>query len=322
MIFSMTAGGIVGGAWSDLMSHIVPDRIRGRYFSIRTSLTTLSQLLFSIVGALMLDHTSNLINTFTLLWIIAACGRGLATILFCWHYDPPELYRHEPSQTTFHEFIRQLHTHSFGRFVIAFSLLYFGTYFSSAFFAIHILNDLHFSYLQLGCIQLIMPLATVFSLPLWGRIADRIGNILPMRFNAALIVLLPAAWLINHNFWYLLALNAFSGFVWGGFQLLTFNYSISELPSGQRLAYISYMNALASIFFFAGSALGGWLGPILPQVGAYQLYSVFLFSALLRLPACFIFQTLPSDQPAETHLSALEKFFFLPRRFIPGRFSR
>jgi MFS family permease len=322
MVASAAAGGCTASTWSDWISYIVPRKMRGRYFSFRTAMTTLSQFIASIVAALILDRAEDVIIIFTVLWIISAMARGLATTLFCWHYDPPEIYIRPPVHIKFMDFIGQMHTHSYGKFILAFSLIYFGAYFSAPFFTLHMINDLHFSYLQYSCIQMTVPLVTVFSLKLWGRICDRLGNIMPMRLTATIILLLPLGWLISGNFWYLLGLNAVSGLAWGGFQLLTFNYSIGELPSGQRLAYISYMNAIAAIFFFAGSALGGWVGPMLPTITLYQIHSIFIFSTILRLPAVLLFQALPADKPSETKMSAMEKFFFNPRRFILGRFSR
>jgi len=322
MILSAAAGGSTAGAWSDWISYIVPRKMRGRYFSFRTAMFTLSQFITSIIAALILDYSHDVIATFTSIWIVSAAARMLSSILFCWHYDPPEIYTRPPIHIGFMDFIGQMHTHSYGKFILAYSLIYFGAYFSAPFFTLHMINDLHFSYLQYSCIQLIVPLVTVFGLGLWGRICDRLGNIMPMRLAATVILLLPLGWLISGNFWYLLILNAFAGLAWSGFQLLTFNYSIGELPSGQRLAYISYMNAIAAIFYFAGSALGGWIGPMLPAITLFQIHSIFIFSTILRLPAVLLFQSLPTDKPSGTRMSAMEKFFFTPRRFIQGRFSR
>lgn len=322
MIFSAAAGGGTASAWSDWISYIVPRKMRGRYFSFRTALITLSQFIASITAALMLDRAKDVIFIFTILWLVSAVARGLSAMLLHWHYDPPEIYSRPPVQVKFMDFISQLHTHSYGKFILAYSLIYFGAYFSAPFFTLHMINDLHFSYLQYGCVQMVVPLVTVFGLGLWGRICDRLGNIMPMRLAATIILLLPLGWLISGNFWYLLILNAFAGLAWSGFQLLTFNYSIGELPSGQRLAYISYMNAIAAIFYFAGSALGGWIGPMLPAITLFQIHSIFIFSTILRLPAVLLFQSLPTDEPSGTRMSAMEKFFFTPRRFIQGRFSR
>ncbi len=322
MFFSAAAGGSIASAWADWMSYIVPRKLRGRYFSFRTAMFTVSQLAASVIAALLLDRAREVIGVFTLLWIVSAAARGVATMLLCWHYDPPEIYNRPPVAVKFMDFLGQMHTHSYGKFILAYSLIYFGAYFAAPFFTLHMLNDLQFSYFRYSCVQLIVPLATVFSLGLWGRICDRLGNVMPMRLCATMILLLPLGWLISGNFWYLLGLNTVAGLSWGGFQLLTFNYSIGELPSGQRLAYISYMNAIASLFYFAGSALGGWFGPALPSITQYQLHSIFVFSTLLRLPAVLLFQSLSSDEPAGTRMTAMEKFFFQPRRFIQGRFTR
>ena len=316
MIFASVGVGISTGAWADWMSYIVPRRIRGVYFGARTSLITLAQFLASVAAGLMLDHIGDVILVFMIIWLTASVARWIATGLLFFHYEPAEIHARPVRHISFADFVAQMHTHSYGRFILAYSITYFGAYFASPFFALYMLNDLRFSYFQYSCIQLIMPLMTALSLGLWGRISDRLGNIIPMRLAAVIILLLPACWLISGNFWYLLGLNILAGIGWGGFQLLTFNYSIGELPCGQRLAYISYMNAIASIFYFAGSALGGWVGPMLPQITAFQFHSIFLFSSVLRLPACLMFRMLPADKPAETKLTALEKFFFEPYRLF------
>jgi MFS family permease len=321
MILASAGQGISAGAWADWMSYIVPRKIRGFYFGMRTSLMTLTQFLASVATGLLLDHYTDVILVFMFIWLATAAARVAATGLLFAQYEPPEIHARPQAHISFADFLARLHTHSYGRFVLAYSVTYFGAYFASSFFALYMLNDLHFTYVQYSCIQLIVPLATVLSLGMWGRISDRLGNVIPMRLAVLVILVLPACWLINKNFWYLLGLNVFAGISWGGFQLLTFNYSIGELPSGQRFAYISYMNAIASIFFFAGSALGGWLGPMLPQITAFQFHSIFLFSSLLRIPAFLMFRKLPPDKPSETKLNSLEKFFFEPDRFF-GRILR
>jgi MFS family permease len=310
MILASVGQGISAGAWADWMSYIVPRKIRGFYFGMRTSLMTLSLFIASAATGLMLDYFTDVILVFMFIWLASSAARWAATGLLFWHYEPPEIHVRPAAQISFADFIGRLHTHSYGRFVLAYSVTYFGAYFASPFFALHMLNNLHFTYFQYSCIQLIMPLATVLSLGMWGRISDKLGNVIPMRLAVLIILLLPACWLIHGNFWYLLGLNVLAGIGWGGFQLLTFNYSIGELPSGQRFAYISYMNAIASLFFFAGSVLGGWLGPMLPQITAFQFHSIFLFSSILRVPAFIMFRKLPPDKPSETKLNSLEKFFF------------
>jgi MFS family permease len=321
MVLAALGSGLSAGAWADWMSYIVPRKIRGSYFGARNSLMTLSQLLASVAAGLMLDHAGDVIIVFMFVWLTASVARWAATGLLFRHYEPVEIHARPSAQISFADFIGRLHTHSYGRFVLAYSVTYFGAYFASPFFALHMLNNLNFTYFQYSCIQLIMPLATLLSLGVWGRISDRLGNIVPMRLATIIILLLPACWLVSGNFWYLMVLNIMAGIGWGGFQLLAFNYSIGELPSGQRLAYISYMNAIASVFFFAGSALGGWLGPMLPKITAYQFHSIFLFSTILRIPAFLMFRKLPAEKPSVTKLTAIEKFFFDPRRLF-GRILR
>jgi hypothetical protein len=209
-----------------------------------------------------------------------------------------------------------MHKERFGRFVLAMSLLNLAANFSAPFFAIYMLADLKFSYLQYCSITLISVLATVLTMRTWGGVSDRLGSVLPMRLAVTIITFLPAGWLFWGNFWYLLSLNALAGIAWGGHALTTFNYTIGSLPADKRLVYISYLNVISAVFTFTGSALGGLIGPMLPSITAHQLHSIFLFSVMLRVVPTMLFQSLPEDKPAGAKMSAMDKFFFDPRLFV------
>ena len=317
MAVSSAAVGIGAGAWADWMSCIVPRRRRGKYFANRNRLTTLVQLALSLLASRLLDSgAGKVILVFTIIWMSCCVSRIIAGVLFFWHYEPAGIAARPVRKTDFFEFLGQIHKEHFGRFVLAMSLLNLAANFSAPFFAIYMLKDLQFSYFKYSSITLIAAFATVLTMRFWGGVCDRLGSVMPMRLAVTVITFLPAGWLLWGNFWYLLALNALAGVVWGGHALTTFNYTIGSLPAEKRLVYISYMNVISAVFTFAGSALGGLIGPMLPLITAHQLHSIFLFSVLLRVVPNLIFQSLPADKPAGAKMSALDNFFFDPRLFV------
>lgn len=89
------------------------------------------------------------------------------------------------------------------------------------------LNDLGFDIGMVGVITALAVLAKVVSLPYWGRAINRFGNrpvLIATSFGASVV---PLIWLLSRDPMLLGLFNAFSGFVWAGLDLASFNYALS-----------------------------------------------------------------------------------------------
>lgn len=323
MAISAAAMGFGAGIWADWMGHIVPRRRRGKYFGKRNRLQTLSQLTASVVAGYLLDSNGGkVLLIFAGVWIVGGLFRTLSSFLFFWHHEPNTLRRQSPQPGPFSDFCRQMFRSTFGQFALAYSLINFAANFSAPFFTIYMLNEMKLSYIRYTCLSQMPTLITLLSMPLWGRICDRIGYVRPIRLQSTVVLGLPLVWIITHNYWILMGVQVLAGLTWGGLTLTCFNYSINALPHQNRLSGLSYLNFFSSIFIFLGTTLGGWLGPVLPTFTDSQLHSIFLFSSLLRIVPVLLFQGLPEDTPPQTKLSAVERFFFDPQLTFRSGFDR
>ena len=61
-------------------------------------------------------------------------------------------------------------------------------------------------------------------MPLWGKIADRFGNVKVMRLTGLLIPIVPVLFMFSPNQYYLMVIQIYSGFVWAGFSLSSSNF--------------------------------------------------------------------------------------------------
>ena len=323
MAVSAAAMGFGSGCWADWMGHVVPRKRRGIYFGNRNRITNLVQLGMSVLAGHMLDSVpGKTLLIFSIIWGVGFLARTGSSFMFFWHYEPPTLQQHARQTGRFRDFCSDLPRSSFGRFVLAFSLINLAANFSGPFFTLYMLNDLKLSYIQYTTLTLMPSLTTILSMKLWGRICDRFGYVIPMRLQVTGVMGLPLIWIVTNNYWLLMVTQILAGLTWGGLTLSSFNYSITAIGNQNRLSNLSYLNVLSSACIFLGTSLGGLLGPSLPSFTSSQYHSIFLFSVILRTIPVILFQTIPEDSPPTTKMNTFERFFFDPQLNLRMGFDR
>lgn len=317
------AMGFGAAAWSDWMSYLVPRRRRGIYFSNRNRILTLTQLTVSLAAGRFLDtFAGKTLLIFSVIWTVSFVARIIGGWIISLQYEPSAVHKRIEEKGRFLDFIRELPKHGFGRFVLGFSLLNFAANVSGPFFAIYMLNDLKFNYLQYTVMVSIPSLVIIVTMRYWGRLCDRIGYVIPMRLFVTVVLGLPLVWIVTRTYWHLIVVQMFAGMAWGGMNMASFNYTLDAIGSTNRIRSIAYLNVISSFFIFAGSMTGGLLAPILPQITSSPIHSIFIVSVLLRFLPMLLFQTLPEDIPGHATMTATERFFFDPRLSLRVGFDR
>jgi MFS family permease len=315
--------GLGASAWSDWMSYLVPRRRRGVYFANRNRILTFIQLAATLAAGHYLDtFAGKTLLIFSIIWTAGFLTRLIGGWVLAAQYEPPAVRTRPLEKGTFLEFTQQLHKHTFGRFVLAFSLLNLGANLSAPFFPIYMLNDLKLNYLQYTVLVGIPSLTIILTMHFWGRLCDRIGYVMPMRLFGTLVMGLPLAWIVTGNYWLLVVVQILAGISWGGIQMAGFNYTLDAVGSSNRLSSISYLNVITGVCIFAGCSLGGLMEPYLPPIGGSRIHTIFLVSVMLRILPVMLLQTLPEDMPKHGKMSAAERFFFDPRLSMRMGFDR
>lgn len=315
--------GLGNAAWSDWMSYLVPRRRRGRYFAMRNRIWTFFQLVICLAAGRCLDTLAGkTLILFALIWGGSFLVRFLGSCVMVLQYEPPTVRVRPQEQGTFGDFLINIHRHAYGRFVLAFSLINLGAYFSAPFFTVYMLDDLNLTYLNYTILQSIPSVMIVLTMSFWGKLCDRIGYVMPMRLFCVIVLGLPLVWVMTSNFWLLVLTQMMAGISWGGMQMASFNYMLDAVGQQNRFRSISYMNVITGFCMFAGSSLGGLMEPILPQWTSSRLHSIFIVSVLLRIVPTILFQLIPVDKPRHTKMKAWERFFFDPRLTLRSGFDR
>jgi MFS family permease len=152
------------------------------------------------------------------------------------------------------------------------------------------LRDLELSYLAFMLLTGSSVLAQFLTLTMWGRIADIYGNRLILLVTSMSLPIVPVLWLATDAIWYLVVIQAVSGFTWSGFTLATGNLLYELVPRSRRAAYVAFHNVGTASGVFAGAMIGAALVPLLPELtvlfgesmAASNLLYLFALSGILR----------------------------------------
>ena len=277
--------------WTSIMRDLVSERRRGRYFGLRTRLTTITTFAALVIagGILhLLDSSGRTYTGFVIVFLLAFLARAVSV----YHLS----YLHEPAADTPPPDMQITH---WWRSLVASGGVSFSTYFalmnaavgiSGPFFAVYMLRDLELSYLAYMVLTGTSVLAQFLMLTTWGRVADIYGNRLILWVTSISLPVVPLLWLVTDNVWYLMFCQAVSGFSRSGFTLASGNLLYELVPRSRRAAYVAFHNVGTATGVFLGAMLGAALLLVLPARSvlfsdsgiASNLLYLFALSGILR----------------------------------------
>ncbi|MFH8080410.1 MAG: MFS transporter [Candidatus Aenigmatarchaeota archaeon] len=296
-------------AWVSLMGDIIPDQIKGIYFGERNKSMKLFAFVSMIIGGFILQVISglSLLLSFGIIFFIALLARLISFYLFLKIYEPEYVFD-ESFKFGFIDFVKNLKKTNFGMFVIFMVTFTFSYRLAAPYFSVYMLNYLKFDYWKFTLINASSVLATIVSMPIWGKYIDEYGNKKIMTLTAFCIPLIPFLWMLSSNIIYLFLVELFSGFVWAGFNLSTFNFVFFSTSPEKRHIAQSYYNVLLGISMFMGSMTGGLL---IEKVKLFEIpiFNVFAVSTAMRFLTAFLFLR-KIEEPKEKKEISYSKLLF------------
>ncbi|MDO8805182.1 MAG: hypothetical protein Q7R35_12190 [Elusimicrobiota bacterium] len=126
------------------------------------------------------------------------------------------------------------------------------------------------------------PLMTYLFMQRWGQAADACGSVKILKAAFLLIPTVPLLWALGRNFYYLAAVEMYSGIIWGAYLIGMNNFIYETIPAHSRTGYNAFYGFLCGIAQFGGALAGGWLYERLPHVWGSAFIFLLLISAFLR----------------------------------------
>ncbi|MHB8104590.1 MAG: MFS transporter, partial [Dehalococcoidales bacterium] len=174
---SVVLGAIANPAWGSMMADLVPERLRGRYFSGRGQITGFISQVFSYTAAgILLLFAGNIFVGYAILFGGATVFRLLSFSFISRQYEPAQAVGKKQGPGLL-AIMKNVGSTNLGKFMLFFSLIDFCVLISGPFFTVFMLRDLGFNYLYYAIISSSSQISTLLFLPFWGRRADKWGNL-------------------------------------------------------------------------------------------------------------------------------------------------
>lgn len=304
------SGNVISGLWIAWIGDLVKPTVRGRHFAWRNRIFSTTQLLCALCAGLILRHftTDNAPwLLFAAVFFTASIFRLMSTQMMILQHEPGD--RKKSPLTLPFSVIRK--NHQFLFYSASAALMQGTVAIAGPFFNVWYVRDLKMNYFSLSAITASMVLGTILSLPLWGKLADSIGNRRTLFITAFLVTIVPIPFIFSSVSWHIWLFNVFTGVAWSGYNLCNFNYQLSAAGTENPEQKISFSVAITgfSVFFF--SLLGGFLSTRLPVLFGWQLHTLFLVSTILRL-AVYLLMFLRFPAIELENVKSLDLFFQIP----------
>jgi MFS family permease len=277
-------GNLASPPWNSMMGDLVPYDQRGNYFGTRTKIMSLSAFAALLLGGLILNETHKSASPgsgFIIIFVIAALFRCISFFYLKKMDEPP--FNLEREKFYLGDFYRQFKNSNFLRFVIYSSLISFSVQVSAPFFAVYMLHDLHFTYLQYMIVVGTAVISQYLTYLYWGNFSDRFGNRMVLQITGLLLPALPILWLFSSNFFYIMGIQLFAGLVWAGFSLSVSIFVFDAVSSEKRAVCIAVYSTLNALGIFLGAMTGGLFTKIFPDAFTLLTFHVHLRSNLMFL---------------------------------------
>ncbi|MEK6934962.1 MAG: MFS transporter [Nanoarchaeota archaeon] len=295
--------GIASPAWASLMSDLVNEKIRGKYFGYRNKILGIVTLTATLMAGYTLEvfskHT-NILYGFGFIFSLALISRVISWYYLRKMHEP--IYHRTKDIYRFKEFLKKIN-YPFGKFVIFYSLITLGANIAGPFFSVYMLRDLGFSYLTYTILTVFASLGSILGMQMWGRYIDEYGNIKILKLTGIFIIFLPWFWLLSNLPFYLVFIQLLGGFMWAGFGLAGFNYIFSSTLD-KRAYYVAYFNVFIGIGAFLGATLGGLISTFLFS----NLLILFFISGLFRLLIYFLMFNRLKEIQVYKHIKNMDLF--------------
>lgn len=300
-------GGLGSASWLSWMATLVHRRLRGRYFGIRSSVASLTNLICVPLAGLAVSHWyGGSLQGYGILLFIGILFGMIS--LACQHFKldvNPQAQNtiavnannlHDPvdeqianvnstSQPNFWQSLRN--DTNFLIFLLYFSVWMFAVNLCNPFFNLYMLDTLDLDVSWVTFYGSLQAGANMLMLILWGRLADKIGNRPILFFIGIFVAIAPLLWLgigyTSLDIWlWLPMLHIFLGGTGAAIDLCGNNMQLEVAPTKNQSIYFAMVAAIAGLCGAFSTILGGFLVQINFCGG---LLGLFVFSTVFRLVA-------------------------------------
>lgn len=249
-------GSFLFPAWTALSAEIVPESIRGRFFSSRFFGMGLGGLISAPIAGYLIGRTSGF-GGWEMAWFFTSALGFAASFFYAripGSLQAPARPQQAASLTGMDDVLAD---RNFLVFCLTGLLWNLSVFVAGPFFNVYLVKDLHATALWVGILSAAVSIGGLGGQLAWGRPVDVRGPKWTLVVSGAIIPLLPWAWLFVTQPWQVLFINLPGGALWAGYNVASLNLLLAISPEDRRPRYAAISQGLVFLSAFVGPLAGG-----------------------------------------------------------------
>lgn len=282
-------------AWTAMVADLVPEFMRGRYFSGRNLAMGAAALVVAPMAGWLIQHMNGMGGWphlgYQTVFFLAFCFGALGALNFA-RIPEPEVAAAQRQPHQRGDLRRALRTHrEFVGLVVSAFVWNLGIQVAGPFFNVYLVQGLGGTAATVGVMASISAGMSLVGQMVFGRWLDRRGAIWVQVVSGFTIVLLPLGWTVITAPWHAYFIGVLGGFAWAGYNLANFNLLLELTPDEQRPRAVALFQFVVFASAFVGPLLGGYMADVLgyrsifAASGAGRFLAMVLFVFLAAIPA-------------------------------------
>lgn len=321
-----------GNAWIAWISDIVPERMRGRFFSWRFQALLLAGMVtgfvlgafidlyepepgivaekfLSFIGNWTIFSPGNIAYAFALVFIVAGSFGLVGAKILSTQPEHPKLQERAKFMP---QLMVPLKDKNFRRLLVYSLWWMLAIGIGAPFWGPFMLKNLRMSLVNIQIYGAISAVASLSALRFWGLLVDRFGNKPVMRIILVLGGINPMIWvfLTPDNYWFVYLEAVSSGVMWSGAGIVATNLVLALAPKEQRQIYSGLFGAFSGLAIVVTMLLSGICMPPPVEILSLSLTGeqvLFGISGLARLTAQIPLSWI--DEPRTRSVGAVLNYF-------------
>jgi len=282
--------------WMSLTGDIVPIEGRGRYFGTRNFIMGVAGILSALLVGELITQIGEPLG-YQLAFILAA-GLGAVSIFFFAQLQDPHAENKtiHQVQASFTEILLSIKGKKQFLSFCAFTAVWnFSINIAGPFFNVFMVQTLNLTAAMIGVTAVANTIANLVIQRKIGDLSDKWGSRKVAIVYLFLIPVMPLVWgLWVRQYWQVILMQSVAGFLWGGYNLVSFNNLLLQTPQEQRARFSAFFQIVVTLSLAGGAALGAFLYPRINFPG------VTFMSAGGRWLAAIVFLILVKEPPKST----------------------
>jgi MFS family permease len=272
------------------LGDLVPQERKGKFFASRNRIIGMVGLVTLIVSGFLLDLFKTrgyILLGFTFLFAFAVIFR-MASVHYTNKIFNPYFRVKKQSYFSLIAFLKRFD--NFGKFTVFQFFFYFAMMLSAPFFAVRMLEELHFGYLTYTIVSISSTVFYLLFAPLAGKFSDKYGNLKLIYFGALMFPVVPILWMFFDTPISLIFIpGVVSGLANAGFVIGTTSFTYNATSEQKRARCFAYSALLVGLGTLVGSFVGGVMIEYLSINWINSMFFTFIVSSILMIIATLWF---------------------------------